>query len=497
MNLDQQDIKSLQHFMQKGVLKAFELCEYYLDRIEKYDRQTVKLNSIIELNPDALKQAEILDQERLKKNPRSKLHGIPILLKDNIDTADRMATSAGSLALKDSFPENDAYLVQKLRNAGAVILGKTNLSEWANFRSTQTISGWSSRGGQTCNPYDPLRNPSGSSSGSAVAVAAGFCAAAIGTETDGSILGPASTNGVVGLKPNVGRISRRGLIPISHSQDTPGTFTRNVADAAILLEVLSGRDKKDPFTLNAPEDNPNYSSLNNADCLNGWTIGVVRNLYHGDPRVENLLDDAIKILKELGAKIKDYIHLENTMSLKIPEREVLLHEFKHGLNLYLSNQHKNLDRQTPRSLEELIAFNENHNNFVMPFFGQDLFEKAINKGDLRSEVYLDSLRDCRRLSRKQGIDAILEKHELNLFIANTAGPAWFTDQVLGDPVCIESSYTPSAVAGYPGISIPLGFLSNLPVGISFHGGAWSEKTLLHCANIFGKKIQARIPPDLN
>ena len=336
--------------MQKGVLKAFELCEYYLDRIEKYDRQTVKLNSIIELNPDALKQAEILDQERLKKTPRSKLHGIPILLKDNIDTADRMATSAGSLALKDSFPENDAYLVKKLRNAGAVILGKTNLSEWANFRSTQTISGWSSRGGQTCNPYDPLRNPSGSSSGSAVAVAAGFCAAAIGTETDGSILGPASTNGVVGLKPNVGRISRRGLIPISHSQDTPGTFTRNVADAAILLEVLSGRDKKDPFTLNAPEDNPNYSSLNNADCLNGWTIGVVRNLYHGDPRVENLLDDAIKILKELGAKIKDYIHLENTMSLKIPEREVLLHEFKHGLNLYLSNQHKNPDRHNTATI---------------------------------------------------------------------------------------------------------------------------------------------------
>ena len=482
--------------MHEGDLNAVGLCEFYLERIEMYDRQGPMLNSILELNPEALEQAEKLDHERTRSGSRGPLHGIPILLKDNIDTADRMATSAGSLAFKGTFAKRDAFLVQRLRDAGAILLGKTNLSEWANFRSTHSISGWSSRGGQTRNPYDPLRNPCGSSSGSAVAVAAGFCAAAIGTETDGSILGPANMNGVVGLKPHVGSISRRGLIPISHTQDTPGPLTRNVADAALLLEVLRGEDAEDPATSQAPKKNPLDNAPQPPGHLKDLTIGVARNLYSGDSRVERLLEEGIQILQDLGAEVKDPLYLENTMILKMPELEVLLHEFKHGLNRYLSELDGGLEDQPPESLEELIVFNEAHHEQMMPYFGQELFEKAQKRGSLQSEVYQDSLKECRRLSRQQGIDALMQQHGLDAFIAPTSGPAWLTDSIHGDPISIETSFTPSAVAGYPGISVPAGFVSGLPVGISFYGSAWSETILLRCAHAFENASKASKPPVL-
>ena len=498
MNLEQADIKSLQQWMCNGELTSVELCQFYLERIETYDRQGPVLNSVIELNPDGLEQAEQFDLERSKNGFRGPLHGIPILIKDNIDTADRMATSAGSLALEHSYAKKDAFLVRKLRDAGAVLLGKTNLSEWSNFRSNRSISGWSSRGGQTRNPYDPLRNPCGSSSGSAVAVAAGFCAAAIGTETDGSILGPSSRNGVVGLKPNVGRISRQGLIPISHSQDTPGPLTRKVADASLLLEVLEGKDPQDPATALAPGKSENPEFHIHSDRLEGIRIGVARNLYHGDSRMEQLLDDAVRALIDLGAVVKDSLYLDNTMLLKMPELEVLLHEFKLGINAYLGNLEDHPEHPSPpKSLKELITFNQAHQEQVMPFFAQELFEKAERRGDLSSEIYLESLKECRRLSRQQGIDAFMQKHGLDAFIAPTSGPAWLTDSVNGDPVSIETSFTPSAVAGYPGISVPLGFISGLPVGLSFYGGAWSERMLLRCAHAFENATKAQIAPEIS
>ena len=497
MNLEQVEINSLQQWMCDRELTSVELCQFYLERIEKYDRHGPVFNSVIELNPLALEQADKLDFERSQNRSLGPLHGIPILIKDNIETADRMSTSAGSLALEHSYAKKDAFLVRKLRDAGAVLLGKTNLSEWANFRSTRSISGWNSRGGQTRNPYDPLRSPCGSSSGSAVAVAAGFCAAAIGTETDGSILGPANMNGVVGLKPNVGRISRQGLISISKSQDTPGPLTRNVADAALLLKVLEGEDPQDPITNYASGKFGNHEFHSQTDRLDGIKVGVVRNLYYGGSQMDRLLEEAVRALIDLGAVVKDSLYLDNIMLLKTPELEVLLHEFKHGLNRYLGNLEESLEHPPiPKSLKELIAFNETHQEQVMPFFGQELFEKAEHRGDLSSEIYLESLKECRRLSRQQGIDAFMQQHGLDVFTAPTSGPAWLTDSVNGDPVSIETSYTPSAVAGYPGISVPLGFISGLPVGLSFYGGAWSERILLRCAYAFENVTKSRIAPEM-
>jgi amidase len=496
MKLEQQSIGTLCQLLQDGDLTALELCQFYLERIENYDFHGPQLNSVIELNPDVLNLAEILDIERSKKISRGPLHGIPILLKDNIDTGDRMVTSAGSLALEKSYAKRDAFLVQKLRNAGAIFLGKTNLSEWANFRSSESVSGWSSRGGQTRNPFDILRNPSGSSSGSAVAVAAGFCAAAIGTETDGSILSPSSMNGVVGLKPNVGRISRRGLIPISYSQDTPGPITRNVADADLLLKVMSGEDIEDPVTLNSSKMPIKDDYFNKMGHLKDWTIGVVRNLNCSQSKVEILLEDAIQILKDLGAIVKDPIYPKNIINLKKPEFEVLLHEFKHGINHYLSELEGNSEWHPPDSLENLITFNETHKHKMMPYFGQDLFESALKRRNLNSKLYQESLLECSRLSRLQGIDALLKEHELDVFISLTTGPAWLTDYILGDPISLTPSFKPSAVAGYPGISVPLGLLSGLPIGISFFGGAWSENKLIRCAIEFENSIIPQKPPTL-
>jgi amidase len=303
-------------------------------------------------------------------------------------------------------------------------------------------------------------------------------------------------NGVVGLKPHVGSISRRGLIPISHTQDTPGPLTRNVADAALLLEVLRGEDAEDPATSQAPKKNPLDNAPQPPGHLKDLTIGVARNLYSGDSRVERLLEEGIQILQDLGAEVKDPLYLENTMILKMPELEVLLHEFKHGLNRYLSELDGGLEDQPPESLEELIVFNEAHHEQMMPYFGQELFEKAQKRGSLQSEVYQDSLKECRRLSRQQGINALMQQHGLDAFIAPTSGPAWLTDSIHGDPISIETSFTPSAVAGYPGISVPAGFVSGLPVGISFYGSAWSETILLRCAHAFENASKASKPPVL-
>jgi amidase len=489
--LSELSINDLQDGMQSGKYTSRSLAEKYLARIEAIDRQGPGLRSVIEVNPDALQIADALDKERKEKGPRGPLHGIPILIKDNIDTADRMMTTAGSLALVGSKPPRDAFLVQRLREARALLLGKTNLSEWANIRCTYSTSGWSGRGGLTRNPYVLDRNTSGSSSGSGAATAANLCAAAVGTETDGSVISPSSINGIVGIKPTVGLISRSGVIPISHTQDTAGPMARTVRDAAILLGAMAGVDARDKATAaSAGKAAADYTKFLDGKGLQGARIGVARNYFGFHEAVDALLAEPLAALKHLGATLVDPAEIPNMDKIGEHETTVLLYELKADLNAYLET----LGPSAPvKSLKEVIAFNEQNKQKEMPYFGQNNFLKAEAKGPITDKDYLEALEKCRRMARTEGIDAVMDKHKLDALVAPSDGPAWLTDLVDGDH-SLASSTTAAAVAGYPSITVPAGFIHGLPVGISFFGRAWTEPTLIKFAYAFEHATKARKPP---
>jgi len=488
---DEITIAALQEGMKSGKFTARSITEKYLARIDAVDKHGPRINSIIELNPEALDIADALDRERRAKGQRGPLHGVPILIKDNIATRDRMQTTAGSLALVGSVPPKDAMVARKLRDAGAVILGKTNLSEWANIRSSHSTSGWSGRGGQTKNPYALDRNPSGSSSGSGAAVAANLCAVAIGTETDGSIVSPANNNGIVGIKPTVGLVSRAGIIPISHSQDTAGPMARTVTDAAILLGALIGTDGDDPATIaihgKAMTD---YTRFLDPKGLAGARVGVVRKLLGFHDAVDQLMIAVIEEMKRQGATVVDPADIATLDQMGDAEEEVLLTEFKADLNSYLAQLG---DAAPVHTLQDIIEFNQQHHEQEMPYFGQDLFLKAQGKGSLYGKEYLDALDKCRSLMRAQGIDAVMDQFKLDALIAPTGAPAWLTDHIDGDHD-LGGSSTPPAVAGYPHITVPMGFIGGLPVGISLFGRAWSEPTLIKLAFAYEQATQRRRPP---
>jgi amidase len=489
--LDGLGIAELQDGMRSGKWTARGLVGKYLARIEAIDRKGPALRSVIEVNPDALTLADAADRARKEGRPLGPLHGIPLLIKDNIDTADHMATTAGSLALVGARPPRDAFLVTQLRKAGAVLLGKTNLSEWANIRSGSSTSGWSGRGGLTKNPHALDRNTSGSSSGSAVAVAASLCAVAVGTETDGSIVSPSSVNGIVGIKPTVGLVSRSGIIPISHTQDTAGPMARTVRDAAILLGVLAAADPDDAACA-AAEDRAavDYTKSLDAGGLRGARIGVARNYFGFHDAVDAVMNEALAALKQQGAVLVDPAELPNMDKVSEAENVVFNYELKADLNAYLSR----LGPSAPvRSLKEVIDFNERNRRTEMPYFGQDRFIKAEAKGPLSEKEYLDALAKCRRLARTEGIEAVMDKHRLDALIAPTEGPACLTDLVVGDRF-LSSSSQAAAVAGCPSITVPAGFVFGLPVGISFFGRAWSEATLIRLAYAFEQATQFRKPP---
>jgi amidase len=488
--LEETTIAELQEGMRAGKWSARELAEKYIERIERFDRKGPALNSVIEINPDAVSLAAALDRERKAGRVRSPLHGVPILVKDNIDTADRMQTTAGSLALAGTPAPRDAFIAARLREAGAVLLGKTNLSEWANFRSTHSTSGWSGRGGQTRNPYAIDRNPCGSSSGSGVAVAANFAAAAVGTETDGSIVCPASAGSLVGIKPTLGLVSRSGIIPIAHSQDTAGPMARNLADACLLLGALAGIDPRDRATQGSRgKSHADYTRFLDPAGLRGARIGVARKFFGFSDRVDKLMGEAIDALKGAGATVIDPADLPSHGKYDDSEFEVLLYEFKADLNKYLAERGAGV----PRSLKELIEFNERNREREMPYFGQEIFLRAQAKGPLTDKAYLAALAKNHRLSRAEGIDAAMTTHRLDAIIAPTGGPPWTTDLVNGDHFSGGSS-TPAAVAGYPNISVPAGYVYGLPVGISFFGRAYSEPVLIRLAYAFEQATRHRRPP---
>jgi amidase len=489
--LDELTISDLQVGMKSGKFTAHSLVRKYLERIGEIDSSGPKLNSIIEINPEAETIAETLDRERKQGRLRGPLHGIPILIKDNIDTADRMMTTAGSLALEGSHATRDSFVAKKLRDAGAVILGKTNLSEWANFRSTHSSSGWSGRGGQTRNAYALDRNPCGSSSGSGVAAAANLCAAAIGTETDGSVVCPSSANSLVGIKPTVGLVSRAGIIPIAHSQDTAGPMARTVRDAAILLGALNGVDDNDAVTkTSAGKSFTDYTQFLDKDGLRGARLGVVRKSFGFNDSVDKLMNDLIVETKKLGAVIIDPADIPTAGKFDASELEVLLFEFKADVNAYLGRLGSSA---RVHSLKEVIEFNEKNSAREMPFFGQDLFIKAEAKGPLTSKQYLAALAKNHRLARTQGIDFVMKTNRLDALIAPTGGPAWTTDWFNGDHFTGGYS-SASAVAGYPHITVPAGYVFGLPVGMSFFAGAWSEPKLIKLAYAFEQATNARKAP---
>jgi amidase len=488
---DEITIGELQAGMTAGKFSARSIAEKYLARIDQVDKQGPALNSVIEVNPDALSIAESLDKERKGKGPRGPLHGIPVMIKDNMDTADRMMTTAGSLALVGSKPPKDSGVAQKLREAGAVILCKTNLSEWANIRSEHSTSGWSGRGGQTKNPYSLDRNPCGSSSGSGAGVSANLAAAAIGTETDGSIVCPSGTNGVVGIKPTVGLISRTGIIPISHSQDTPGPMCRSVRDAATLLGALTGIDTEDAATSDSREHfYADYTQFLKTDGLRGARIGVLRRAFGRNPAVDKIMESALAAMKEQGAILVDPATIETAGKFGDSEFTVLLYELKSDLNAYLARRGPNAPVKT---LKDVIDFNEQNREKEMPFFGQDTFLKAQEKGPLTTQEYLDALQKNHQLARKEGINATMDKDHLDAIVAPTGGPAWLIDHVDGDSLGGGSS-SAAAVAGYPNITVPTGFVFGLPVGISFFGRAWSEPVLIRLAYAFEQATKVRKPP---
>jgi amidase len=489
--LDEITFAQLQAGLASGRFTARSLAKQYQARIQALDRRGPALRSVIELNPDALQLAGALDEERRDRGPRGPLHGLPILVKDNIATHDRMMTTAGSLAMKGSIAPEDAFLVQRLRSAGAVLLGKTNLSEWANFRGSRSTSGWSGRGGQTRNPYVLDRNPSGSSSGSAVAVAANLCAAAIGTETDGSIISPGSACGIVGLKPTVGLISRSGIIPISSSQDSAGPMTRTVTDAAVLLGILAGTDPRDSATgAAAPHTSADYTAFLKPGGARGLRIGVLRKSFSGAPRVEPIMERALAALKEAGAVLVDPVEIPRPKQLGDAEYEVMLYEFKAGLNAYLAGLG---DRAPVRSLKELIAFNEEHAQEELRWFGQETLKQAEAKGPLTDAAYRDAVATCRKLGRDEGIDAVMDDKKLDAFFASPGGPSGVVDPLYGNRGT-GGSTAPSAVAGYPILTVPAGFVEELPVGVAFFGRAWSEPVLLQVGFSFEQATRQRRAP---
>lgn len=483
-------IAELQDRMQRGELTSEKLVTWYLQRIDQIDHAGPQLNSIIELNPDALTIARALDEEWQISGPRGPMHGIPVVLKANIDTADQMHTTAGSLALADHIPAEDAFIVSRLRDAGAVILGKANLSEWANFRSDYSSSGWSSIGGQTNNPYDVTRNPCGSSSGSAVAVAANLTVLAVGTETDGSIVCPAGANGVVGIKPSLGLLSRSGIIPIAHSQDTAGPMARTVRDAAAMLGAMSGVDRADPLSTAYGDTPPDFTSNLTADALNGKRIGVIRSYYGAgeSPAVDEILAQGIDTLKAQGAIVIDNVMLE-TEGMGEAEGVVLNYEFKADLGAYFEKSAAPFD-----SLAAIIEFNDANADTVMPIFGQNRMQAAEDSGTLEDPAYLDALASSKRIAR-EAIDSALATHELHALIAPTNGPAWKTDHVNGDSFHVSSS-SYAAVSGYPNITVPAGFVRGLPVGLSFIGTLQADKALIEIAYAFEQASSARRPPKL-
>ena len=482
-------IAELHDQMQRGEISSAELVDWYIERIEAIDQAGPGLNAIIEINPDARGIAASLDREWQDSGPRGPLHGIPIVLKANIDTSDQMYTSAGSLALAEHVPDSDAFIVKRLRDAGAVILAKSNLSEWANFRSTRSSSGWSSVGGQTLNPYDTARSPCGSSSGSGVAVAANLTAIAIGTETDGSVVCPSGINGIVGIKPTLGLVSRSGIIPIAHSQDTAGPMARSVRDAAILLTAMTGIDADDPATADA-EIHHDYSANLTADGLNGKRLGVIRSYYGAgsNPKVEEIYEASIVALKAQGAEIVDDISIEMG-NLYDDSYEVMLYEFKADLETYFEASGAPVE-----SLADVIAYNEAHADAVMPEFGQDIFLLADEKGPLTEEAYLAALENSKRVAQS-GIDGALNEHNLDALIAPTNGPAWMIDHVNGDSFGIGSSSL-AATSGYPSVTVPAGFISGLPIGLSFIGKSWNEKQLIEIAYAFEQATGVRRAPGL-
>ena len=489
--LDELTVADLQRMMKDGSSSASRLTELYLGRIEATNRSGPQLRAVIETNPEALAIAAALDRERREKGPRGPLHGIPVLLKDNIDTHDAMTTTAGSLALEGSRPPRDSFVAERLRAAGAVLLGKANLSEWANIRSNRSTSGWSARGGQCRNPYVLDRNPCGSSSGSGSAVAANLCAIAVGTETDGSIICPSGMNGIVGMKPTLGLVSRAGIIPISHSQDTAGPMTRTVRDTALLLGAMAGYDPRDPITAAAREHAlADYTRFLDKDGLRGARIGVARKRLWGySPHPDAAAAEAIELMKKAGAEIVDPADLPAD-DFDRDELEVLLYELKADLNAYLES----LGKAAPvKSLAEVIHFNEKNKDREMPFFGQELFLAAQEKGPLTDQKYLGALAHGKKRAGAEGIDAVMAEHKLDALVAPSVSPAYPIDWVNGDHF-LGASSSPAAIAGYPNITVPCGFSFGLPLGISFFGRAFSEPVLLRLAYAFEQASQARRPP---
>ncbi len=488
-DLEEATIAQLQAEMGAGKHTARSLAEAYLGRIEAIDGA---LKSVIEVNPDALAAAAELDAERRSKGARGPLHGIPVLIKDNIATADRMATTAGSLALVGAKAPRDSSVAERLRAAGAVIIGKTNLSEWANFRSSKSSSGWSGRGGQCRNPYALDRSPCGSSSGTGAAVAANLAAVGVGTETDGSIVCPSAANSVVGIKPTVGLVSRAGIVPISHTQDTAGPMARTVADAAALLGALAGVDAADAATAaGRGKAQADYTSFLDAKGLRGARIGVARAKFFGySPETDELVEDAIRAMKGMGAVIVDPADIPHAGEFDEAEFEVLLYEFKADLNAYLAEW---APGAPIRTLAEAIDFNEKNRAREMPFFRQDIMEKAQGKGPLSEEAYRKALKKCRKLSRAKGLDAVMAEHRLDAVVAPTGAPPWMIDLVDGDHF-LGASSTAAAVAGYPSVTVPAGYVFGLPVGITFIGSAWSEGTLIRLAYAFEQGTKVRRPP---
>ncbi|NNF08027.1 MAG: amidase [Candidatus Eisenbacteria bacterium] len=489
-NFEEVSVAELQRQMESGSLTSEALITYYLNRIRDLDQSGPELNAVIELNPDAIEIARALDAERKTKGSRGPLHGIPVLLKANIDTGDQMTTTAGSIALRGHKARQDAFFVKSLREAGAVLLGKTNLSEWANFRSTRSTSGWSSEGGQTKNPYVLDRSPCGSSSGSGVAVAANLTVLAVGTETDGSVVCPSGVNGIVGIKPTLGLVSRHGIIPIAHSQDTAGPMARTVADAALLLNAMVAKDEDDPASSAFPASQPDYTE-GLTDGVGNITVGVWRTYFGVDsnPLVEEQFEQAIAVLKKEAASIVDPVDLGDLAELDDAEYEVLLYEFKTDLRTYLESHGS---PQGMSGLDDLIDFNEQNRAEAMPRFGQEIFLQAEKKGSLGDEAYLDALKKSKTLAQ-EAIDVAMKKQGVDVLIAPTNAPAWTRDWLNGDHYTLSSS-TLAAVSGYPSVTLPMGMAGELPVGISLIGPAHSEPMLLRVAQVLEDALNARAKP---
>lgn len=491
--LEEKTVAELQTMMENGTHTAVSICQLYIDRINAIDQGKNGLHAVIELNPDALMIAAELDKERAEGKIRGPLHGIPVMIKDNINTGDNMETTAGSLALVGSEVEKDAFIVSKLRASGAILLGKTNLSEWANFRSERSSSGWSGRGRQTRNPYAMDRSPCGSSSGSGVAVSANLCAITIGTETNGSIVCPSSLNGVVGIKPTVGLWSRSGIIPISKTQDTAGPMGRTLTDATILLGALVGSDSDDEMTNDsAAVTYQDYTQFLDINGLEGKRIGIFRGPMGLHEGVDAIMEQSFAAMKEAGAILVDSIELGEMHYLGNAEYELLLYEFKDGLNAYLAGLREDFPFKT---IEDLIAFNNENKELEMPYFQQEIFELAQTKGELTDEAYQEALALCQKISRTDGIDLAIEKNNLDAIVAPTGDPAWVIDQINGDNYRISSSSMP-AMAGYPNITVPAGNVQGLPIGISFFSTAYTEAELISIAYGFEQKTKARIVPKL-